>query len=210
MKMSDIKSKLREVRATQQDLASFMGVNHRAVFRIVNGERKSLTTVEAEAIRRFFELRERPVVPDKLVNDFAEESSRGTLPRATGGRSDIPLFGGADTPEGWMISLAAAHQVGRIMAHPSQATARRAFAVEVVDDSMSPRFEPGERAYVAAGTMPEKGKYCLLEYKDLTARIVQFVERRERQVIFRQLNPPKQIVLKAGDGFTVHAIVGQG
>ncbi|CAN0421197.1 unnamed protein product, partial [Phaeothamnion confervicola] len=122
----------------------------------------------------------------------------------------IPLYGGADTHQGWMLSLSAGAQVGRVLAHPAQGSAKRAFAVEVIDDSMSPRFEMGEIAYVVANTMPRRGQDCLLEHDDLTARILQFVERTERQVIFKQLSPPKQVILKPGEKFSVHAIVGRG
>lgn len=203
--MEDIKPRLKKVRASVAELAEFMGVDYFVADRIVNGKRKTLRTDEADSIRRFFESRERPVFS---TSDATERT--GGVSERSGARAEIPLFGGADTNEGWMLSLGAHSQVARIMPHPAQTRAGKAFAVEVVDDSMSPRFEMGEIAYVAVGVMPRRGQDCLIEYKNLTARILQFVERNDRQVVLRQLNPPKQVILKAGDGTAVHAIVGRG
>lgn len=203
--MEDIKPRLKKVRASVAELAEFMGVDYFVADRIVNGKRKTLRTDEADAIRRFFEKRERPVFPT------AEAMERGGGVGEHGAaRAEIPLFGGADTNDGWMLSLGAHNQVARIMAHPAQSRAGKAYAVEVVDDSMSPRFEMGEIAYVAAGVMPRRGQDCLVEYKNLTARILQFVERNDRQILLRQLNPPKQVILKPGEGLSIHAIVGRG
>lgn len=205
MRVEDIKQRLKDVRASVVELASFMGVEYHVADRIVNGKRKHLTTTEAEAINRFFELREKPVYGE------AEQGFRpGPGLEQSAARAEIPLYGGADTQNGWMLSLSASRQVGRVMAHPRQASARRAFAVEIVDDSMSPRFEQGEIAYVAGGQMPRKGQDCLVEFPDLTARVLQFVERGERTITFRQLNPAERVTKALSDRLQVHAIVGRG
>lgn len=209
MKIEEIKPRLRAARASTQELADFMGVEHHIADNIVNARRKHLRQAEVEIIRRFFELRERPLYPEP-----GPANADARRPHEVGdhspGRAEIPLFAGTDTPDGWMLSLSAHQQVGRVMAHPSQARAGRAFAVEVVDDKMSPRFEPGEIAYVTAGILPRKGQDCLVEYKNLTAQLLQFVERNDRRVVLRQLNPVEQVILKPGDGFVIHAVVGRG
>lgn len=197
------------MRASTQELADFMGVEHHIADNIVNARRKHLRQAEVDQIRRFFELREKPIYPEPgearhSVNRPHEVGDH------SGGRAEIPLFGGTDTPEGWMLSLSAHQQVGRVLAHPSQSRAGRAFAVEVVDDTMSPRFEQGELACVTAGILPRRGQDCLVEYKNLTARLLQFITRTDRQVVLRQLNPDKQVILKPGEGFVIHAVVGRG
>ena len=202
--MEDIKGRLKAVRASVAELAIFMEVDYHVADRIVNAKRKHLTTIEAESIERFLALRERPNYVE------AERVERPSGVEQATARAEIPLFGGADTQHGWMLSLSAHSQVGRAMAHPKQATARRAFAVEVVDDSMSPRFEPGEIAYVAGGQMPRKGQDCLVEFADLTARILQFVDRSERTITFRQLNPPQNVTRQLSEKLQIHAIVGRG
>lgn len=205
MKPADIKKRLREVRASQRELATFMDIDFRAVGRIVNGERKRLSQAEVDQIKRFFELREKPVY----------EQPQGPTGRAGGvslaeSRAEIPLFGGTDTPRGWMITLSASGQLGRVMAHPLQATARRAFAVEVVDDTMSPRLEMSEIVYIYGGQMPRRGQDCLVEFHDMTAQILQFVERTDKRIVLRQFNPGKQVVFGAADNIKLHAIVGRG
>lgn len=207
MRIEDIKTRLRAVRASTQELADFMGVPHHIADNIVNARRKHLRTSEAEQIRRFFEQREKPIYPDA---DERDERGRITGLRQATGRAEIPLFGGADTPKGWMISLSASGQLGRVMAHPSLASAKRAFAVEVVDDTMSPRFEMSEIAYVYGGRAPERGQDCLVEFHDMTAQILQFVERTDKRIVLRQFNPARQVVFTAADNIKLHAIVGRG
>lgn len=205
MKMADLKDRLKAVGSSQVELAKFMKVNLHRVNRIANDKRMRVSQVEVDQIRRFFEMREKPV--------YEAASDQGILPgnqlRAAG-RVDVPVFGGIDTPDGWTLSLANFAQVGRLMPHPAQLSAQRPFAVEVVDETMSPRFEPGEIAYVAGGQMPRRGQDCLVEFADLTARILQFVERTERMLIFRQLNPAQRVTKAASDKIIVHAIVGRG
>lgn len=204
----DLKERLREVRATQQDLADYMGVSLKAVNRIANPHttdgRKTLSTKEIEQIRSFFELREKPVYS---LEDTHGRRSGGVS--AQQGLGTIPLFTGVDTRDGLVMSIGAAAQHGRVMAHPLQASAREAFAVTVLDETMSPRFESGEIAYVLPGTPPRKGQDCLVANEDLTVRILQFVERREKSYVFRQLNPAREITRPASE-VKVHAIVGRG
>lgn len=213
MQMSEIRGRLKAVHANAQDLADFMKVPYHVASRIVRGERKTLTTVEHDEIVRFFALREKAVSEPPAVGDTAEDVLNGLgerPPEFAGRRGEVPLFGGLDTRDGVVLSLAEAARVGRVMPHPLQATAKRPFAVEVIDETMSPRFEMGEIAYVSGGQMPRKGQDCLVEFSDSTARILQFVERTERQVIFRQLNPPRQIIRQIGEKLSIHAIVGRG
>lgn len=205
---SELKDRLRDVRATQQDLADYMGISLKAVNRIVNPEgrdgRKKLSTTEIEQIRSFFAQRERP-----LYTMDSDNGGRRGVSAHVQGAATIPLFTGIDTPEGYVLSIGTVAQHGRVMAHPSQASAREAYAVTIVDDSMSPRFETGEIAYVIPGQQPRKGQDCLAEFDNLTARVLQFVERRDKQVILRQMNPPKEIIKRATE-VKVHAIVGRG
>lgn len=219
MNMADLKQKLDEVGASQTELARFMKVNIHRVNRLANDRRVHVRQYEVDAIQRFFETRENPVY--ETGEDAAALETGGDEPLQSGFTerlgspenrpgAEVPLFGGVDTPEGWMLSLSPAQQLGRVMGHPAQATARRAFAVEIVDETMSPRFEMGEIAYVIAGQMPRRGGDCVLEMHDRTARVLQFVERTERQVIFRQLNPPRQVIKQPSDKLKIHAIVGRG
>lgn len=205
MKVADIKRKLKETRTSQRDLAKFMEVDFRTVHRIVSGERKRVSQGEIEQIKRFFELREKPV-----YDAPTGEVTHGSGVRLAEGRAEIPLFGGTDTPKGWMISLSANNQLGRVMAHPSQASAKRAFAVEVVDETMAPRFEMSEIAYVYGGQLPRRGQDCLVEFHDLTARILQFIERTDKRIVLKQMNPSQQVVIENSDRIKVHAIVGRG
>jgi len=207
MPKDDVKSRMREARASVADLARFLGIDYYAARRIANGERKSLSVEESESLNRFFDTFGRR---DKPVYDTAPLEERGRGSAQAGLRAEIPLFGGADTRDGWRLTVNPSSQVGRVLAHPRQISATRAYAVEVIDRTMEPRFRPGEIAYVAVGATPSPGQDCVVEYEDMTAQLLQFVERTDRQAVFLQLNPQNQIILRASDKFTVHAVVGRG
>lgn len=213
MEMADLKARLRAVGSNQQALARFMGVETKVIWRMANPQatdgRKDISTAEAEQIERFFAQFEKPVYEQAPEPKHPREPLRGgeVVPL---GRAEIPIYGGRDTPQGWVLMLTKEAQVGRALPHPSQAGARRAIAVEIVDDFMSPRFEQGELAYVSVGTMPRRGQDCLVENQDRTARVLQYVERSEKTVTFRQLNPPRQITRQLSEKLSIHAIVGRG
>lgn len=204
MTTGNLRKRLQDIRSNTVELAKFMGLSYDQTDRIVNGRRKKLSAQETSDIERFFASRERPAYEEN------PGFKRGRGVESAQAFAEIPLYGGNDTREGWMLQLNAGSQVGRVMPHPAQASARHAYAVEVVDDTMAPRFEPGEIAYVAAGQMPRKGQDCLVEFPDLTARILQFVARGERSITFKQLNPPQQITKPISEKLQVHAIVGRG
>lgn len=207
----NLKERLRAVRANQQDLADFMGVNFKVVNRIANpdapGGRKHLSAVEVELINRFFEQRERGGVAYPTADAPARQPHGVSLHE---NRAMVPLFIGVDTATGYKLSVSAHAQRGTVMAHPAQTLAREAFAVAIIDDTMAPRFETGEIAYVAVDRPPRRGQDCLVEYPDLTARVLQFVERREKSIVFKQLNPEKDVQVAATEKIRVHAIVGRG
>lgn len=207
MRKEDIPAKMEAVGADVAELARYMGVDYYAARRIAKGERKSLSAEEIEAVKRFLDLKENRQKP---VYDPPEPASTATGFAQANPRAEIPLYGGGDTREGWKIILNPSSAVGRVMAHPAQMRASKAFAVEVVDATMEPRLMPGEIVYVSGGLTPRPGQDCLVEYDDMTARILQFVQRSERMVIFRQLNPQREFHFKPGDKFTAHAIVGRG
>lgn len=208
---SNLKERLQAVRANQQDLADFMGVSFKTVNRIANpdapGGRKHVSAHEAEMIKRFFAQRERAGA-DYPSADGPQRGRAGVSLHEN--RVMVPLFVGIDAANSYTLSVAAAAQRGTVMAHPAQISAREAWAVAMIDDSMAPRLESGEIAYVVVDRPPRRGQDCLVEFADLTARVLQFVERREKSVVFRQLNPEKEILIPTAQKIRVHAIVGRG
>jgi phage repressor protein C with HTH and peptisase S24 domain len=74
---------------------------------------------------------------------------------ASSGKSPVPLLGSAfggewnDLEDVEMIELRLAEVLDYLARPPSLAEDPEAYAVEIVGDSMAPRYEPGERVFVS-------------------------------------------------------------
>lgn len=90
---------------------------------------------------------------------------------------------------------------------------KNAYAVYVFNDSMSPRFDPGDLLYVNPDKPPHIGDDVLIELRPKNdeafgdAFIKRLVRRSGSTVICEQFNPPKQVTFKAADIKTFHRIV---
>ena len=93
--------------------------------------------------------------------------------------------------------------------HPNQVGYRDPFYVEVIGDSMSPRFEPGEKAPAVRGVWPSRGQVCVVETHQ-GAMLLKYYERRDAESLYlRELSPqPREFAIHLADVRAVHAVVG--
>lgn len=93
--------------------------------------------------------------------------------------------------------------------HPNQLGHRDPFYLEVLGDSLSPRFERGEYAPAVRGVWPTRGQVCVVETHE-GAMLLKYFEGREPDGIrLRELQPePRTFTIHARDIRAVHAVVG--
>lgn len=122
----------------------------------------------------------------------------------------VPLYGwvGA-TPDGH-LTIADQNLRGYVPMHPAQANIRNAFALEVANVSMLPRYEPGEIIYLAPNRWPLPGRDCVLVTTGQEGLLKRLVRRTQSGVILLQLNPEREFEVAADDIAQVHAVVGRG
>jgi phage repressor protein C with HTH and peptisase S24 domain len=177
---------------SRADLGRLLGLDSAQVSRIFSGRRR-LQRHEAKSIEDWLggmPARERGVV----------------LP----GPGMVPLYGWVGAASDSRLTLAEQSIRGWVQMHPSQAHVRDAFALEVSDVSMVPRYEPGEIVYVAPNRWPPRGQDCVVVTNNNEGLLKRFVRRDQEQLILHQLNPDRDFELALSAIAAVHTVVGRG
>lgn len=148
-----------------------------------------------------------------ILHQRAESSLTVAQPHARTtnhfGPDTIPLLGHANGSSD-AILISTENEIGRVLRHPNQHGLKDAFALTVVGDSMAPRYYDGEVAYIGGKTGPKKGQDCIIELLNSEGYLKEFVRRNDKEIICRQLNPPKEWKKKLSEVKSVHAVVGRG
>lgn len=122
----------------------------------------------------------------------------------------VPLYGWAGASSLERLTIADQNLRGYVPGHPNQAHLRDAFALEVADVSMSPRYEPGEIIYIAPNRWPSRGQDCVVVTKDGGGYLKRFIRRTAEEVVVAQLNPETDISFGLDNVEAVHSVVGRG
>jgi phage repressor protein C with HTH and peptisase S24 domain len=87
------------------------------------------------------------------------------------------------------------------------------FVVYIVGDSMAPRFEDGDPAYIDPHRRPKPRDYVVVELKGDDdgeagdAFVKRLVRRSGGKVVVEQHNPPKELVFDEGDVARLHRVI---
>lgn len=102
-----------------------------------------------------------------------------------------------------------------VMAPPILSDVSGAYGVGISGESMYPRYEDGEVAFVDPSRRVRKGDYVvaqiqLEEHGPLLAYVKKFIRHNAQELVLEQFNPPKQLVFPADSVVTVHFIALAG
>ncbi|MBD8556331.1 helix-turn-helix transcriptional regulator [Rhizobium sp. CFBP 8762] len=104
-----------------------------------------------------------------------------------------------------------------VMAPPVLSHVSNAYGVSIAGDSMSPRYEDGELAFVDPKRRVKKGDYVIAQIKTdehgpLLAFVKKFIRHNAAELILEQFNPPKELRFEAESVVSVHyiALAGNG
>lgn len=123
----------------------------------------------------------------------------------------VPLYGLVGASSGSRFTLAEQNLRGYVPMHPNQMNVRDAFALEVADVSMSPRYEPGEVIYVAPNRWPRAGQDCVVVTTGPEGLLKRFVRRvGDEKIVLHQLNPEQDLEIALEDLASIHTVVGRG
>ncbi len=184
---------LKERGKSHADVGRLLGLDSSQVSRIFNGRRR-LQLHEAKQIHAW------------LGNPESIAEAGGTVIPMPG---MIPLYGWVGASSENRLQLAEQSIRGFVPMHPRQATTRDAFALEVSDISMSPRYEPGEIIYLAPNRWPAKQQDGVIVTTNGHGFLKRFVRRDNNRLVFHQLNPEREIEFDISELANIHAVVGR-
>lgn len=105
--------------------------------------------------------------------------------------------------------------LGTILAPPKLAGMKDVYAVIVVGESMSPRYEDGETCVIDPHYRIKKGDYVVAQIKNedegpQLAYVKKFIRRNDIELVLEQFNPPKELHFPAKNVVSVHYISVSG
>jgi len=122
----------------------------------------------------------------------------------------VPLFGWVGAASEGRLTIAEQSLRGYVPMHPNQANVRDAFALEVADISMWPRYEPGEIVYIAPNRFPRAGQDCVAVTTENEGLLKRYVRRLPDTLVLHQLNPEQDLELALQTISAMHSVVGRG
>jgi phage repressor protein C with HTH and peptisase S24 domain len=102
-----------------------------------------------------------------------------------------------------------------VMAPPNLSQISGAYAVSIAGDSMYPRYEDGEVAFVDPSRRVRKGDYVVaqIRYEEegpILAFVKKFVRHNADELVVEQFNPPKEMKFPHHNVVSVHYIAMAG
>lgn len=181
------------------DLGRLLGLDSSQVTRIFDGKRR-------------IQLHEMAKIDEWLGRTAAAATSyvAGPSGNVVAMPGLVPLYGFVGAASDGRLTLAEQNQRGYVPMHPAQMHSRDAFALEVADISMSPRYEPGEIIYVTPNRWPAREQDCVIVTTDGEGMLKRFLRRDDRNIELRQFNPEREFDIPLASVAAVHAVVGRG
>lgn len=193
--LTHIADRMSEQGKTRADLGRLLGLDSSQVNRIFNGKRR-------------IQYHERIKI-DQWLGEAGMQSQAPTSGIVVAGPNMIPLYGYVGAASEGRLTLAEQNLRGYVPMHPAQQHVREAFALEVNDISMSPRYEPGEMVYLAPNRWPSRDQDCVVVTKEGEGLLKRYVGRDHKTITLHQLNPDQDIQVGIDEIEAIHTVVGR-
>ena len=214
---------LERINATQADLARHLRLAPSAVSRMMKGERQ-MKLLEAVQIADFLGASQEEVL--RHAGEATAPPPPGTMPRGRGRPPSVARESSGSSPASLprasdQIPIRSAArgggdqemflEDGPIGYTPRPANlggVRSAYAIDMVGDSMVPRYEPGWLLHVNPFMPPTRGRDVVVYKADNAVLIKQFVGWEGETLVLRQLNPADTLRIPRNQVRECHLVVG--
>jgi len=124
---------------------------------------------------------------------------------------DIPVLGTAEGSEEAAFQLQSGNPIDHVRRPPGVASAVDVYAIYVVGDSMTPRFDEGELIYVSGKRPARPGDYVVVqaagEDGEITAWCKRLVRKGGKSITLEQFNPPMTFKVPVKQAVAVHRVL---
>jgi phage repressor protein C with HTH and peptisase S24 domain len=186
-----VRALMKDQGKTQADLGRLLGLDSSQVNRIFNGKRR----IQRHEMEK--------------IEEWLGQAPKGATNNVVPMPHMVPLYGWVGAASAGRLTLAEQDLRGYVAMHPGQQHVRDAFALEVNDISMSPRYEPGEIVYLAPNRWPARDQDCVVVTIEGEGLLKRYVTRDAEKIVLRQLNPAKDIDVLLSDISSIHSVVGR-
>ncbi|MBJ7446828.1 MAG: LexA family transcriptional regulator [Brevundimonas sp.] len=186
-----VRALMKDQGKTQADLGRLLGLDSSQVNRIFNGKRR----IQRHEMEK--------------IEEWLGQTPKGATNNVVPMPHMVPLYGWVGAASAGRLTLAEQDLRGYVAMHPGQQHVRDAFALEVNDISMSPRYEPGEIVYLAPNRWPARDQDCVVVTIEGEGLLKRYVTRDAEKIVLRQLNPAKDIDVLLSDISSIHSVVGR-
>lgn len=194
---------------SQGVLARAAGVSQQTIGKLETGEMKATTRLGDIA-------RALGVSPGELDPQFADvpelKSGYNPPPRLMNDRLLMPVYSSAEGGDGSII--VDAHPLEYVMRPYTLESVADAYAILITGDSMTPAFEPGDRAWVNPRLPPIRNADCIFYQvngngDEPRAMIKRLVGWTDSKWSVKQWNPAKEFKLDRAEWSRVHRVEGK-
>lgn len=216
-----VEQRLADLKITAFEAAARMGKSRTYVYDIVKGKKTSVQGANLDALADALETTSSWLLHGEegdapQIKPAPNASSAPiTVPNLQSMPRDVPVFGTASgsvagaAQGAWQITSDPVDYVRRA---PGLATARDAYALYVENESMEPRFPPGELVFIHPGRPVRSGDIVVLqvqnaEHAPIETYIKIMVRRANGDVICRQYNPDAEIRFSGKTVLRVHRVL---
>jgi repressor LexA len=203
--LSTVAGRLRHARGkhSQEDMARIIGKTTTAYGHYERG-RNDVSNADANKICQFLNISLEWLLTGEgqMKTDEYRSPAKATLQVSEG----HPIYGYASGAHS-RIAINEGAIVGRVPER-MPGMGQDGFYLIVHGDSMEPRLEQGARLGVSRQLPPRKGKLCVIEKIDGEVLVKEFVSKSDRELVCKQLNPPKTLKYSMMEIVAVYAVVG--
>ena len=145
----------------------------------------------------------------KVLNCTYEEVLGLTPSNQAAAQPTIPLYGAAMGGIGYDISDVT-DPIDRVATPPWLIHARDCYAVNVIGDSMEPRYYAGEQIYVSPNKAPAPGDFVVVQIREdhVHKAIVKRLVQSGDEIVLEQLNPATKITYQVDEVKSIHVVTG--
>lgn len=210
-----LRSAMRDAGTNPNRLAKDLGRDGSYIYNLLSGKKRSIAAGDMAELERVVGLPPGGLsafLAPHLRSPAVEQKAPGLARRIPAPAAElvdrlVPVFGKVNA---LTMGIVMSTVVDRVPVPPEVAQAADLFACYMPDDTMQPRFLPGEVLLINPHKPLSPGCYCFVQIKageDAEGFVRQFVSRGTDGVTTRTLNPTKTLVVKAKDIVSIARIV---